>query len=704
MIDLLYAAFHRLAFTRESFTALLANTDWELVRELVVYDDGSIDGTREWLRAAIRDVPVPARLVESSFGSPVALMADFLERATAPIAGKIDNDAVVPPHWLRDSLAVLDTHPELDFLGLEAIAPPALLHDGPRSYRPAVVISGLGLYRRAAFAESRPNAVYRWFGFEEWQVEQEPPLTAGWIDPAPPLFLLDRLPFEPWRSLTDAYVASGWQRPWQRYDESEASLWSWRWPEPVQREAAPPSHIVILSANGENLVACIESILRNEPRLDRSRIIVVDDGARELAGPRLPGIRWVSGAKPFVFARNANIGIAAAGTDVILLNDDAQLVTPDGFTKLATLAGTRPDVGILSAAIDGVVGNPDQLVQPEGTLRIETAERLCFVCVYLPRTVLAQTGGLEESFTGYGYEDTDYSLRVLMEGLQLAVYDGCVVDHSGVLPSTFRTRPDFVELDERNERLYRERLEQRTSADGESVLAVLRVRNEARFIAEVLESVLPLCGRVLVFDDHSDDDTVAICRSFGERITVLHSPFCGLDEARDKNYMLQRVLALDPAWVLWIDGDEVLERSGPARLREVIEADDEETTSYRLKVAYVWDGSGQVRVDGIFGTMCRTSFFCLRGQPLRALGFPMVQPPNFHCGNVPHGLRGEVADLDVRLKHLGYVTPAQRSRKYDWYSRLDPGNAGEDLYRHLAGVPGARWAPGPPVLVPWEET
>ena len=38
--------------------------------------------------------------------------------------------------------------------------------------------------------------------------------------------------------------------------------------------------------------------------------------------------------KPFVFARNVNLGIEAAGdADVILMNDDAtQLRTPYGFT------------------------------------------------------------------------------------------------------------------------------------------------------------------------------------------------------------------------------------------------------------------------------------------------------------------------------------------------------------------------------------
>ncbi len=37
----------------------------------------------------------------------------------------------------------------------------------------------------------------------------------------------------------------------------------------------------------------------------------------------------------------------------------------------------------------------------------------------------------------------------------------------------------------------------------------------------------------------------------------------GFDEARDKNYLLRELIGAAPDWVLWIDGDEVLERDGP---------------------------------------------------------------------------------------------------------------------------------------------
>jgi hypothetical protein len=229
-VDCLYLAWNRLEFTRESFTALVANTEWRFVHELFVYDDGSEDGTGEWLERAVAAIPVPTRFVRTRFGSPVTAMNQFVAEASAPILAKCDNDAMFPPGWLTASLRVLDQYPGLDLLGIEAMYP----HDDdptvPRAYRPAEFISGLGLYRSRVFARGRPAAFNKYFGLEEWQMAQGPGLIRGWIYPALPVFLLDRFPFDPWRSYSDSYVQRGWQRPWPKYDRASI-LWRWRWPD-----------------------------------------------------------------------------------------------------------------------------------------------------------------------------------------------------------------------------------------------------------------------------------------------------------------------------------------------------------------------------------------------------------------------------------------------------------------------------------------
>lgn len=187
--------------------------------------------------------------------------------------------------------------------------------------------------------------------------------------------------------------------------------------------------IIIPSRNARNLEQCVRYGIR--PAGETARIIVIDDGLDQW----LDEVTYVNGAKPFCFARNMNIGIREAGDDdVVLLNDDAVLQTPGGFTLLQKAAEEHREYGLLAATTNNV-GNVNQLPQGKG-LRPDP-RMVCFVCVFIPRRTLDLVGGLDERFIGYGFDDDDYCLRVRLAGLKIGIHDGCFVDHRH-LPSTFR--------------------------------------------------------------------------------------------------------------------------------------------------------------------------------------------------------------------------------------------------------------------------
>lgn len=206
-----------------------------------------------------------------------------------------------------------------------------------------------------------------------------------------------------------------------------------------EERAAPPMasglSVVILSKNPKNLAACAAAVRRHEPG---ARIVVVDDGLPPIEAKG--NLVVVKGEKPFIFARNANLGIRAAeGDDVILLNDDALLETPGGFGVLQRASREHPEFGLIGATTN-IVGNQRQ--RPLNVGLREEPEMLCFVCVLIPRKTFERIGDLDERFTGYGFEDNDYSRRVIESGMKLGIHDGCYVDH-GFLHPTFRSRSDW---------------------------------------------------------------------------------------------------------------------------------------------------------------------------------------------------------------------------------------------------------------------
>lgn len=232
MIDILFTAWNRLAFTTAAFTSLLENTDWQHVARLVVYDDGSEDGTREWLDGALRASPVPVVFRAERLGSPVAIMQCHInDPDAAPVFAKIDNDVCVPPGWLTATLDVLAQYPFLELLGMEAgmsgvAGRDGILFDGFYGVESASHIGGVGLFRTSAFhcrPAMKPDGRG---GFTEWQHTYKP--ARGWITPDLPIVLLDRLPFEPWIALSREYVENGWQRPWPKWDPRWME-WAYTW-------------------------------------------------------------------------------------------------------------------------------------------------------------------------------------------------------------------------------------------------------------------------------------------------------------------------------------------------------------------------------------------------------------------------------------------------------------------------------------------
>lgn len=190
--------------------------------------------------------------------------------------------------------------------------------------------------------------------------------------------------------------------------------------------------VIIPSKTSANLFPCVAAVREHEPD---ARIIVVDDGL-----DRAPvGVECVQGAKPFCYARNINIGIEAAGDcdGVILLNDDAILETPGGFTAMAQACRDYPEYGLIGATAN-IVGNPNQF--PKGIGLRPESRMVCFLGVYIPRTTLDRVGLLDERFVGYGLDDDDYSFAVRAAGLKIGVHDGCYLDH-GSLVSSFRGDP-----------------------------------------------------------------------------------------------------------------------------------------------------------------------------------------------------------------------------------------------------------------------
>lgn len=234
IIDVIYTAWNRREFTEQSFAMLLANTDWGDVRALHVYDDGSEDGTLEFLREKIEECPTEHYLHEADGQGPVGVMNHYIaELGDSDYFAKIDNDIVVPPGWLNALTTTALENPRIDVLGCEAgrMGIPDEDFDGFYKTAHARWIGGVGIFKTKALRERPAMDARGRFGWTEFQREHYS-MNVAWIVPDLAISELQRMPIEPWATYSLRYQAKEWERVWPKYHERWTRFyWAW-WADP----------------------------------------------------------------------------------------------------------------------------------------------------------------------------------------------------------------------------------------------------------------------------------------------------------------------------------------------------------------------------------------------------------------------------------------------------------------------------------------
>jgi GT2 family glycosyltransferase len=104
-VDVLVVTFNNLERFQKTIVSL-ANTDDRDIR-LFVFDNGSSDGTADWIRNALPSVWGGVLHVETApvnIGLPAAmnwLRVKSKEKSNAPLVARIDDDVLLPPEWLK---------------------------------------------------------------------------------------------------------------------------------------------------------------------------------------------------------------------------------------------------------------------------------------------------------------------------------------------------------------------------------------------------------------------------------------------------------------------------------------------------------------------------------------------------------------------------------------------------------------------------
>ncbi|MBK6912087.1 MAG: methyltransferase domain-containing protein [bacterium] len=228
-----------------------------------------------------------------------------------------------------------------------------------------------------------------------------------------------------------------------------------------------------------------------------------------------------------------------------------------------------------------------------------------------------------------------------------------------------------------------------TARDYPRMICQMRIKNEERWLNDVLDQIALVADGVVILDDGSTDNTPALCAAHPAVIEYAYQAGASLDEARDKNLLLQMAMRHRPDWLLCMDGDELLEDGAAPRIYDAIRHCPAHVSTLDVQFLYMWDDLDHYRSDGIYGRIFHHRLFTLTAQAVERLAFKSSRHGgNLHCESVPANLFGESREIDIRIKHLGYMHRSDRLRKYEWYCQKDPAHAAQGYYEHLLDQPG----------------
>lgn len=293
-------------------------------------------------------------------------------------------------------------------------------------------------------------------------------------------------------------------------------------------------------------------------------------------------------------------------------------------------------------------------------------------CMLIKRECFDKVGLLDEIFMN-AWEDNDLCLRMAKEGFSIYVAQDCFVYHFG--SKTIQSLPKEVKyvntFEENKKRFYDKWSKINKIGEHKKIVGMLRVKNGGEILKRVVESVARMVDEIVVFDDHSTDETEQICKSCSKVVNYYKSEHTEFNEARDRNKVLQMAKDRTPDWIFSFDADEESSEELINNIQKIVNNPNPEIKLYCFQICHLWN-TGDIknnthhRSDGLWNFFSQGRLF--KNEPNQEI---KVNEEGLHSGSTPYFSQENMMVTHYRIRHYGNADPSQRLKKYMWYTRTD---------------------------------
>jgi glycosyltransferase involved in cell wall biosynthesis len=195
------------------------------------------------------------------------------------------------------------------------------------------------------------------------------------------------------------------------------------------------------------------------------------------------------------------------------------------------------------------------------------------------------------------------------------------------------------------------------------IIAFIPAKNEEDFLPLCIKSLKEWVDEIIVYDDHSTDETCAIAKKFGCRvISENYKTDVGWPEYDIRERLLEEGRKLNGTHFVGIDADEIFTPAFSKSARTILEKMHPGDT-LALRWITLWKDSKTERVDGVFNNLYKPFIFCDDGTSHHQYAFLGV-------GRVPYNEKSTLTYVDYELGgilHFQYVLWNKTQIKQAWY-------------------------------------
>jgi len=322
--------------------------------------------------------------------------------------------------------------------------------------------------------------------------------------------------------------------------------------------------------------------------------------------------------------------------------------------------------------------------------RRQSAAEQYYGSIAAPAALFAAVGGYDEGITGWGGDDDNIRLRMMMTGAKLLLdpdirllhlYDDArapvnrapAANDAATLEALLNPTdavanpPGWGMSFDRRARDWTQAavaaapitqgVTRRGAGRPPRVLAVFSHRYDSHLVPDLLANLDPIVDGWIAYDDRGGSGLFS-------------------DEVGRRRLLIARAAAAGARWILAVDPDERFEAALAERIDVLTASDEPLVWAFRFREMYAADA---YRVDGPWGAKTQGRLFPVRGD----LRVGNAALHDRWCADWP------IRDSRLDLYHLKMIAPARRAARGALYRHLDPDARFQPMgYAYLADEAG----------------